>query len=285
MDKWILTKLADLISLCRLSFQSQDLQYAAREVEKFWCEDLCNIYLECVKKDILEKSAQYRHSMTMLVEIIGKSLIVIHPYMPFITENLYQQLMFALARSDGKPFEYRSILDQSYPTVQTDSLLCHFDRSQMRNVQQMYSILQKIRWFRQNFCIYREPLIKRALVATHHLSSLAQYGESLQTLGKCPVEFVDLNDIYKYDQGFCIQVNVEEDSSSSSSDSEFEPRSNSLEMDEVYLVFEIDREELKSKLKERKLRKEKIESLLDELDSLHIGHFTSRYKKGTNIVN
>ena len=290
-DKWILSKLSKLITLCRLTFNSYDMQYETRQVEKFWIEDLCSIYLESIKKDIYDKNERYQISMSILNELTLTSLKLIHPYMPFITENLFQKINFTLAKNQNAEYTYKSILDHQYPNCKEHSLLKYFDGDMMEDFEKMRAVIQKIRWFKQNFMIFREPLIQNIQIATL-LPNFSDFKQEIEKLVKCNIDFVDLNEIYKFDNCYCVRVNTDtevDDTSSSSSDSDSESKSgrNFLEMNELYLLFFVDKADIQNTLSNPKFRlsKSKIQSLLEELDSLHMEHFTKNYKKSTKIVN
>lgn len=47
MDKWILSRLSNLVDLCHEGFMSYDLQYCTKALQNFWVGDFCDIYLVC----------------------------------------------------------------------------------------------------------------------------------------------------------------------------------------------------------------------------------------------
>ncbi|XP_017487366.1 PREDICTED: valine--tRNA ligase-like [Rhagoletis zephyria] len=301
IDKWILTKFVQLGNLCRDSFKSYDLHKAACQVEKFWINDLCDVYLESIKHDIIDKRPNYLQSLNLLILVTSLSLRLIHPFMPFITENLYQHLSFAQCKSEKQDYQYRSILQLPYPSPSEHSLLQFFDGSYMDDYEKVFAIQRKIRWFKQNFLINREPLIERIRVASLS-STLPQYEGMISSaikIADCRLEFVDLHDIYHFDDAYCVQVNLNDEddegtaqssSSSSDSDSAADSRaktSNSLQADEIYLLFSVKRALLEGRLHDAKLnlKEPKIKSLLGQFDQLHAKNFSENYKRLTKIVS
>lgn len=47
MDKWILSRLSNLVDLCQEGFVSYDLQFCTKALQNFWVGDFCDIYLVC----------------------------------------------------------------------------------------------------------------------------------------------------------------------------------------------------------------------------------------------
>lgn len=297
IDRWILTKFVQLSNLCRDSFKSYDLHKAACQIEKFWINDLCDVYLESIKFDIIEKRPNYLQSLNVLILVTSMSLQLIHPFMPFITENLYQHLLFAQCKPAEK-YQYKSILQLPYPCPSEHSLLKFFDSSYMDDYEKVFAVKRKIRWFKQNFLINREPLIDCIRVASSS-STLPNYEAMINSaikIANCQLKFVDLCDIYHFDDDvYCVQVDLNEDedctSSSSSSDSDSaadaRTKSNSLQSDEIYLLFSVKRNMLESRLHDAKLNlnETKIESLLRQFDQLHAKNFSENYKKLTKIIS
>ena len=47
MDRWILSRLSNLVELCDEGFKSLDLQSCTKALQNFWVSDFCDIYLVC----------------------------------------------------------------------------------------------------------------------------------------------------------------------------------------------------------------------------------------------
>ena len=92
-DKWILSRLNSLKKEVKSNLDKYELGLAAQKVYEFIWEDYCDWYIEMVKTRLygdeieLKKSAQ-----NVLVVILKDTLKLLHPFMPFITEEIYQHL-------------------------------------------------------------------------------------------------------------------------------------------------------------------------------------------------
>lgn len=92
-DKWILTKLNNLIKEVSINLENFDLGIAVQKIYDFIWNEFCDWYIEMVKtrlyyeNDITKQIAQY-----VLNKVLCNSLKLLHPFMPFITEEIYTKL-------------------------------------------------------------------------------------------------------------------------------------------------------------------------------------------------
>jgi valyl-tRNA synthetase len=94
IDKWILTKLNDCVKGINGFFDSYHYSEATECFKQFWTDNFCDIYLEHSKLVIIEGGHDGRVKCTkaILFKIIETGLRLLHPMMPFMTEELYQKL-------------------------------------------------------------------------------------------------------------------------------------------------------------------------------------------------
>ncbi len=85
-DKWILSKLNDLIKEVNDNFDKYELGMAATKIYDFIWDSFCDWYIEITKPRLREgdQDAQY-----VLLYVLTDILKLLHPFMPFITEELY----------------------------------------------------------------------------------------------------------------------------------------------------------------------------------------------------
>jgi valyl-tRNA synthetase len=107
-DKWILSRLNAAIVATNEAYDTFRLGDAVQTLYGFWMNELCAVYLENMKPvmrgDDEEAKSACRH---VLYECLYGELRLLHPMMPFVTEELYQRL------PGPKPFE--SIAIASFP--------------------------------------------------------------------------------------------------------------------------------------------------------------------------
>ena len=92
-DKWILSELAKVAAEATANLDKYELGLAAEKVENFIWEVYCDWYIEICKTRLNgEDAAAADTARKVLVYVLDKALKLLHPFMPFITEEIYQAL-------------------------------------------------------------------------------------------------------------------------------------------------------------------------------------------------
>ena len=93
MDMWVLHQLAATVQQVNTAMERRDLQAATKQLRRFVYSDLCDTYVEFVKPGLAEAAKpEFLPSLLILHSCVISSLKMLHPIMPFITEELYQRL-------------------------------------------------------------------------------------------------------------------------------------------------------------------------------------------------
>lgn len=93
MDLWILSRLAGTIDSCNNGFEIYDFTIPTSACYSFWLYDLCDVYLECLKPVFqFGTEAAKSSARQTLFTCLYNGLKLISPFMPFITEELFQRL-------------------------------------------------------------------------------------------------------------------------------------------------------------------------------------------------
>ncbi|ESO02109.1 hypothetical protein HELRODRAFT_106472 [Helobdella robusta] len=113
MDLWIVSRLCDTVESCNRAFLTYDFPVATTACYNFWLYELCDIYLEH-SKPILYGNDEESKTTTreILYSCLETALRLIHPFMPFISEELYQRLP---ARTADRP---PSLVVSPYPKTE-----------------------------------------------------------------------------------------------------------------------------------------------------------------------
>ena len=92
-DKWILNKLNKLISSVTSKIDKYEIGIAGSEIYDFIWSDYCDWYIEMVKPRLYGEDNIYKESAkATLLYVLKNILKLLHPYMPYITEEIYQHL-------------------------------------------------------------------------------------------------------------------------------------------------------------------------------------------------
>ena len=92
-DKWILHKLNETIVNVDSKLDKYEIGLAANDVYNYIWDDYCDWYIEMVKSRLYSEDGDEKNrTMTVLVHVLDAILKLLHPFMPFITEEIYQHL-------------------------------------------------------------------------------------------------------------------------------------------------------------------------------------------------
>ena len=85
-DRWILSRLQRAIRRWRDQVAAYDLSHAALDLYSFFYGDFCDWYLEMVKPRLYE---QEEDVSATLLHVLGETLALAHPMLPFVTEEIH----------------------------------------------------------------------------------------------------------------------------------------------------------------------------------------------------
>ena len=94
-DKWILTKLSKLEKEVKDNLYKYELGVPLQKLYDFIWSDFCDWYIEIVKTRLYDKETNpfsYSVAVWTLNHVLVQVIKMLHPYMPFITEEIYQNL-------------------------------------------------------------------------------------------------------------------------------------------------------------------------------------------------
>ncbi len=92
-DKWILSTLNNVIKAATENIESFDLGLAAQKSYDFIWDEICDRYIEIVKLRLNSEDKEVKdNARRVLVYVMKEALKLLHPFMPFITEEIYLAL-------------------------------------------------------------------------------------------------------------------------------------------------------------------------------------------------
>lgn len=115
VDKWILSRLNNTITVANQCLKDYDFYTYTVALYDFFLKELCDIYLEAIKPVMKSDDAKVKRAAQItLYTCLEQILRLMHPAMPFITEELWQRL----PGRNLVPKERESIMLNPYPTAQ-----------------------------------------------------------------------------------------------------------------------------------------------------------------------
>jgi len=93
-DRWILSRLQEKIEQVTELLQSYDLGEAARVLYDFVWDEFCDWYIELAKPRLYQNANQRDKKVVqnVLHRVLADQMRLLHPFMPFVTEEVYQHL-------------------------------------------------------------------------------------------------------------------------------------------------------------------------------------------------
>lgn len=93
-DKWILSIFNTLVSEVTANLEKYELGVAAQKLYDFIWDNFCDWYIEIVKPRLQDKedSAGNEQAQNILCTILSETMKLLHPFMPFLTETIWQAL-------------------------------------------------------------------------------------------------------------------------------------------------------------------------------------------------
>ena len=124
-DKWVLSKLNTLIREVTENMDAYELGVASAKVYDFIWDTYCDWYIELTKTRLYSENEQSKlAAQRVLVYVLDQILRLLHPFMPFITEEIWQAI----------PHEGKFIMASDWP-VWRDKLAFPADEESMELVK------------------------------------------------------------------------------------------------------------------------------------------------------
>ncbi|MBX3232666.1 MAG: valine--tRNA ligase [Labilithrix sp.] len=103
-NRWLLAQLGKTIQICNEGFAAFRIDEAANESYRFFWNDFCDWYLEITKPVLRADDAEAAETRGVLAHVLETSLRLMHPLMPFITEELWQRTPRPASRKSSIAF-------------------------------------------------------------------------------------------------------------------------------------------------------------------------------------
>ena len=189
-DKWILTKFEAVVDSTIKHMDKYEFNLVGSEIYNFIWDDFCSNYIEMAKfsnSDITTKSVLYK--------VLEGIIKIMHPFMPFVTEEIYQNLPFK---------DSNSIMISSYPKYEKEYIFTE-------DTKEVDKILEFITLFRNKKL--ENNIGKDFEVETAYLDDLAvkmlKLDDKIVTESKKNTKIlVSINDITAY---ICYDNNIDKE--------------------------------------------------------------------------
>ena len=148
-DKWVLSKLNTLIAEVTENLEKYELGVAVQKVYDFIWDTYCDWYIELTKARLYSEDADRKQTaIQVLVYVLDQVLRLLHPFMPFITEEIWQSI----------PHEGEALIVAQWPSYR-DELAFKGEEAQME------SVMEAIRAIRNRRAEMNVPPSKKAALS------------------------------------------------------------------------------------------------------------------------
>jgi valyl-tRNA synthetase len=175
IDRWILSRLNSTVNQINQALEEFRFHEASHELYHFFWHELCDWYIEFVKSKVTDRNQDGKPDLScdLLIFVFDQALRLLHPFMPFITEELWQRL----------PHEGQSLAIQEFPTDRPELA----DVGTEKQVETLIDVIVKIRDLRQKMNVEPSRRIQANLASADPAlrSLLAEALPYIQNLARC----------------------------------------------------------------------------------------------------
>ncbi len=193
-DRWISSRLDRLVA--RVNQLLEDFQFgeAERQIHDFLWGEFCDWYIEMAKIRLQQRESP--SPVPTLIQTLETSLRLLHPFMPFITEEIWQKLILHLPQDEARP---DSLMVAPYPTpkrfidTQAEEDMDEWIEatSFIRNAR-AESGIEPSRWSDGRGQIYTSPDLKKTFASNIKV---------METLTRTRFDILDAEDVKKDEVG------------------------------------------------------------------------------------
>jgi valyl-tRNA synthetase len=176
VDLWILHQLNEAAAETRKALDNYRFNDAAQVVYEYFWNDFCDWYIEAVKLSLYgDDEKEKNRAVTMLLLILEESLRLLHPFLPFITEEIYQKLPEELGKVANMDF---SIVKAAFPEEKTERK----KPEAVADFSLLQELVRAVRTLRSEFAISPEKDIKVTVRAEKGHSTLKVFSRERQLI-------------------------------------------------------------------------------------------------------
>jgi valyl-tRNA synthetase len=142
-DRWILNRLARVTANATQLIEDYQFGEAGRQINDFFWSDYCDWYVEIAKVQMQGSEELRRSTAGILRSVLDQSMRLLHPFMPFVTEEVWQYL-YRTSVTDESRWPAPALIVADWPLAQKQ----HFDAEAEQEfdlVQQTIALIRDAR--------------------------------------------------------------------------------------------------------------------------------------------
>jgi valyl-tRNA synthetase len=179
VDRWIISRSNRLVTDVTRLIEQYQYGEAGRQIYDFLWGEFCDWYIEMAKVRLYgQVPAARKAARQVLVHVLERTLRLLHPFMPFVTEAIWQNL----------PHEGESIMIAPWPQAEEGWM----DEEAEAGIELLMEIVRAIRNARAEFGVEPKRRIAASIAAGEHYDLLHEQQESLLSLARLDPERLQL---------------------------------------------------------------------------------------------
>ena len=173
-DRWILSRHHRMCRQVARLMEEFQFGEAEREIHEFIWSEFCDWYIEMAK---VRLRAGDTAPLSVLAHVLERTLRLLHPFMPFVTEELWQRLMGVMPRDASHA---PSIMVAPYP----EPLLEALDDVAEEEMGLVTDVIRAIRNVRAEFNIESRKSLEAVVSTSGSGEAIAEEGEAIRSLAR-----------------------------------------------------------------------------------------------------
>jgi valyl-tRNA synthetase len=171
VDQWIYHQFNAAAGQVEQAMKSYRFNDASQAVYEFFWNDFCDWYIEASKGSLYSKDpVEKNRAVTLLIDLLEKSMRLLHPFVSFLTEEIYQKL----------PNTRGYVISAPYP--QYESKLA--DEKALRKFSLLQDVVRSVRTLRSEFTVPPEKRVRVAITLNSGHESASYLEKHKELIGQ-----------------------------------------------------------------------------------------------------
>ena len=170
-DRWIISKLNKLIIQCTENFENYDLGIALDKIYNFVWNEFCDWYIEMVKPRIYSENNNEKIQVSYVLDYVFRiSLKLLHPFMPFVTSEIYDKLVY---------YNDKDLMVSNWPTPIKENSF----EDEEKAIEKLKKLIVEIRNIRSKMNVHPTKKSKLLIIKNQMENEINESEEFLLKLG------------------------------------------------------------------------------------------------------
>ncbi len=170
-DKWIISELNTVIAEVTRNIEEYDIGVALDKLYNFIWSEFCDWYIEIAKTRVYTESEESKIQISFVLDYIFRNLLkLLHPFMPFVTEKLYKELV---------NYDNKDLIISKWPEANKENTFSEEEKF----IEKVKEIITEIRNVRSNMNIHPSKKTKLIIVTKKYKAQLEEIENILLKLG------------------------------------------------------------------------------------------------------